>query len=158
MGGNESIEKEGRRLYRTALDAEVAPALSMFGFEIKGRGGYSLRWNDAFELATNMRESKSNKFGAQTFEVLFSIWMMESEDLRVRGIWLPIPSDWTFESLEAMDGVGHRLLEGVLYSAVPLATEKWGPPSNTELSAIATEPDLEVARSMGAWHIPGGDS
>jgi hypothetical protein len=158
MGGNESIEKEGRRVYRTALDTEVAPALSMLGFEIKGRGGYLLQWNDSFEFATNVRESKSNKFGAQTFEVLFSIWMMESEDRHVRGIWLPIPNNWTYDSLEAMDGIGHRVLEGSLYSAVRLAVDKWGPPSNSELAAMVAETDLEVAGSIGAWHISGGDS
>ena len=158
MSGNESIEKEGRQLYRTALDTEVAPALSLLGFEFKGKGGYSLQWNDAFDFATNMRESKSNKFGAQKFGVLFSIWMMESEDRHVRGIWLPIPRNWTFDSLGAMDGLGDRLLDGVLHSAVPLAVEKWGPPSSSELAAMATMSDLEVARSMGAWHIPGGDS
>jgi hypothetical protein len=80
---------------------------------------------------------------------------MQSEDRHVRGIWLPIPRDWTFDSLEEMDGVGQRLLEGVLKSAVPLAEEKWGAPSNSELAAIAARTDLEVARSMGAWHIPG---
>jgi hypothetical protein len=155
VGSNESFEKEARRLYRTALETEVAPALSMLGFEIKGKGGYSLQWNDAFEFVTNMSESKSNKFGAQRFEVLFSIWLMQSEDRHVRGIWLPIPRDWRFDSLEEMDGVGQRLLEGVLNSAVPLAEEKWGAPTNSELAAMAARTDLEAARSMGAWHIPG---
>ena len=127
----------------------------MLGFEIRGKGGYSLQWNDTFDFATNMRESKSKKFGAQRFEVLFSIWLMQSEDRHVCGIWLPIPRDWTFDSLEEMGGVGQRLLEGVLNSAVPLAEEKWVAPSNSELAVMAARTDLGVARSMGAWHIPG---
>jgi len=88
----ESNEMNFRRFFRCALDTEVEPALSALGFEIEGKGGYSLRRNDGFDFATNIRESKGNRFGAEKFDVLFSIWMIESgEDRRVRGIWLPIP-------------------------------------------------------------------
>jgi hypothetical protein len=158
VDGEESNEKKLRRLYRTALGAEVEPALTAIGFEAKGRGGYRLNWNKDFDLATNIGESKSNKFGAESFDVVFSIWMIENEDQRVRGIWLPIPHQWKFDSSDAMDGLGDRLLEGILRSAVPLAVEKWGPPSRPEIADVATKTALEVARSNGGWHIPGGES
>jgi hypothetical protein len=159
VSGEEGIEKKCRRIYRATLDAEVAPALSALGFEVKGRGGYSLLWNEGFDFSTNVRELKWNKFGAKKFDVDLSIWMIETtEDRWVRGIWLPIPHQWIFDSPEAMDGLGDRLLMGILHSAVPLAVEKWGPPSNAQIGAIAVESDLEAARSTGGWHIPGGES
>jgi hypothetical protein len=93
-----------------------------------GRGGHRVQWNKDFDLATNIGESKWNKFGAETSSVMFSIWMIEREDQWVRGIWLPIPHQWKFESSEAMATVGGRLLEGILHSAIPLAADEWGDP------------------------------
>jgi hypothetical protein len=153
VGTRGSKEKEFRRGFLAALD-EVADAFSGFGFEIKGPGGYSLRWNDTFELATNIRESKRNRFGADEFEVLFSIWMMEDPDRFVRGIWLPIPREWTFNSPEQISGVAGRLLDGVLRSAVPLAGEEWGLPSREEVASVASKTPLDAARELGGWHIP----
>jgi hypothetical protein len=72
---------------RVALDTELAPALTDVGFEIQGKGGYSIQWNSGLDLARNIRESKWNKFGAERFVVLFSIWMIETESRRVRWIW-----------------------------------------------------------------------
>jgi len=154
MSAAESQEKEFRRLFRAALSAEVTPVLSGIGFENEGIGGYSLRRNEAFTLATNIRESKRNKFGAAQFEVLFSIWMMEEPERWVRGIWLPTPHEWMFGSPEEMESVGARLLEGVLNSAVPLAAEKWGPPVSTEVASVAADTAPEAARQKGDWHIP----
>jgi len=154
----QSHEKEFRRLFRTALDSEVTPALSRIGFETKGIGGYSLQWNDHVELATNIRESKWNKFGAEQFEVLFSIWMMEAPKRWVRGIWLPVPRRWTFGSPEEIETVGSRLLDGVLLSALSLAADRWGAPTSAEVAAVAAETPLEVARDSGDWHIPGEEA
>lgn len=114
MGGDESNEKKFRRLFRAALDSEVEPGLSAFGFEIKGAGGCSLQWNDASEFARNIRESKWNTFGADEFEVLFSVWMIEDQERWVRGIWLPIPHQWRFDTVGALDGLGERLLDCIL--------------------------------------------
>lgn len=153
MAATRSKETEFRKGFLSALD-EVADALSDLGFEVKGPGGYSLRWNSTFELATNIRESKWNRFGAEQFEVPFSIWMMEDPDRFVRGIWLPIPHEWTFDSPEEMGGIATRLLDGIIRSALPLAVEKWGPPSREEVASVALEASLDAARELGGWHIP----
>jgi hypothetical protein len=157
VGAAKSKEGQFRQLFLSALDTETAPALSALGFEIKGPGGYSLQWNEAFELATNIRESKNNRFGAEQFEVLISIWMMEAPDRHVRGIWLPIPNGWKFDDPETMGAVGNRLLAGVLRSAIPLAVERWGLPSKVEIAEVASETPANVAREIGSWHIPGGE-
>lgn len=86
MSGTESNEKQLRQFFRTALDTEVTPGLSRIGLETKGIGGYTSQWNDVFELATNIQESKWNKFGAERFEVLFSMWIVDAPERWVRGI------------------------------------------------------------------------
>ncbi len=155
VSASESFEKEFRRGFRTILREEVGPKLSAVGFEIEGLGGYSVQWNESFTFATNIRESKSNKFGDQEFRVLFSIWMMEQPDRRVRGIWLPTPNELSFGSLAELEAVGPTLLDGVLRSAVPLAVEKWGVPTQTRVSSVAAESSIADALLRGAWVIPG---
>ena len=157
MAAAKSHEKEFRRLFRAALSDEVTPALGEIGFECED-GGCSLRWNDAFTLAPNIGESKWNKFGAEQFQVLFSIWMIEEPDRWVRGIWLPIPQQWRFDTRDEMETVGGRLLKGILHSAVPLAEERWGVPQSAEAASVAAQTTLAVARQTGEWHIPGGES
>lgn len=152
-----SHEKEFRRLFRAALSSEVTPVLSGIGFKYED-GGYWLSWNESFTLATNIRESKWNKFGAEQFEVVFSIWMIEEPDRWVRGIWLPIPHQWKFDSPDEMGTLGARLLVGILRSAIPLAVERWGAPRGAETASVALETTLEVARQTGEWHIPGDES
>jgi hypothetical protein len=64
--GDGSNEKRFRQLYRTALETEVTPALTALGFDAMGeggRGGHRVQWNKDFDLATNIGESKWNKFG-----------------------------------------------------------------------------------------------
>lgn len=46
------------------------------GFELAGKAGFPLRWNDAFDLVPSIRESKWNRFGSERFEVLFTIWVV----------------------------------------------------------------------------------
>jgi len=145
-------------VFRTALETEVAPALSALGFDVTEPGGCTIPWNDAYLLATNIRESKYNQFGAEQFDVLFSIWMIEEPpDRRVRGIWLPIPQQWSYDDPEAMTGIGGRLLDGIVRSAIPLATEKYGPPSDDQIAELAARTELSFAREIGEWHVPGGD-
>jgi hypothetical protein len=155
VSASESFEKQFRRGFRAALRTEVAPRLSEIGFEIEGLGGYSLRWNESFTFSTNIRESKRNKFGAQEFTVLFSIWMMEQSDRRVRGIWLPTPNELHFASLSEIETVGPRLLDGVLHSAVPLAVENWGDAAEPKVASLVAETPTRDALQKGAWTIPG---
>lgn len=114
----------------------MAPALSALGFETQGAGGYSLRWNGHFDFTTNVRPHKWHTFQGK-FDAQFSIWMMEAEDESVRGIWLPVSDEWRYESPESMDDLGDRLREGILGSAVPLAVEQWGHPSDREIAALS---------------------
>ena len=161
MGGDESNEKKFRPLFRAALNAEVEPALSALGFEIEGRGGYSLRWNSDFDFATNVREGKWNKFGAERFDVLFSIWMIETESRRVRLIWKPTPDlggGWRYDSPDAMEGLGQRILDAVLCSAVPLASNVFGPPAHKRLAQIARQTAPEAARVIGDGYPMNWDS
>ncbi len=161
MEGDESNEKKFRRLFRAALDAEVAPAFSALGFEIQGRGGYSLHWNDDLDFATNIREGKWNKFGAEKFDVLFSIWMIETESHRVRWIWKPRPDlggGWRYESPDAIEGLGQRVIDAVLCSAVPLAFNDFGPPVHERLAQLATQTGPAVAREIGDGYPMNWDS
>ncbi len=153
MDSEESNEKKFRRLFRAALNVEVEPALSALGFEIKGRGGYLLRWNNDLDFATNIRESKWNKFGTEKFDVLFSIWMVETDSRRVQWIWKPRhepdSGGWRYHSPDAMEGLGQRIIDAVLCSAVPLAFDVFGPPAHERLAQIARQTAPEVARTIG---------
>jgi hypothetical protein len=162
VGADESNEKKFRRLFRAALNAEVEPALSALGFEIQGRGGYSLQWNSDLDFATNIRESKWNKFGAERFDVLFSIWMIETDSRRIRWIWMPTPDPdgggWRYDSPDAMEGLGQRMIDSVLCSAVPLAFNVFGPPAHERLAQIARETAPEAARAIGDGYPMDWDS
>jgi hypothetical protein len=152
-----SPETEFRRIFRAALSDEVTPALSAIGFECED-GGCSLRWNDAVTLAPNIGESKWNKFGAEQFQVLFSIWVIEEPDRWVRAIWLPIPQEWKVGTRDEMGKVGGRLLRGILHSAIPLAAKRWGVPQSAEAASMASQTTLAVARQAGKWHVPADES
>ena len=158
VDSGESNEKKSRRLYRAALDTEVVPALSALGFEIEGRGGYLLRWNNDLGFATNIRESKWNKFGAEKFDILFSIWMIETDGRRVRWIWKPADEPWRYESPDAMEGLGQRMIDAVLCSAVPLAFAEFGPPAQERLAELARQTAPEAARAIGDGYPMNWDS
>lgn len=160
MGADESNEKRFRRLFRDALDSQVEPALSALGFAIEGPGGYSLRWSTALDFATNIREGKWNKVGAAKFDVLFSIWMIETESRRVRWIWKPqseLGGGWRYDSPDAMNGLGQRIIDAILGSALPLGLKDLGPPSDERLAELASRTDPDVARATGDGYMMNWD-
>jgi hypothetical protein len=113
------------------------PALSDLGFEIH------------------------NKFGAEKFDVLFSILMIETDSRRVRWIWKPRPEpggDWRYESPDVIEGLGQRMIDAVLCSAVPLAFNHFGPPARERLAQIARQTAPEVAREIGDGYPMNWDS
>jgi hypothetical protein len=71
----------------------------------------------AFDFATNMRESKSNKFGAQRFEVLFSIWLIPDPpiSLGVKGHFTDVQLSRLYGSTDrGRDFSGHALNQSFL--------------------------------------------
>ena len=106
------------------------------------KGEYVTPWNDELTLAVSTRESKWNKFGASRFDVIPTVYMIEKVSRRVRWIWKPIHEQdgaWRFESDEAIEGLGLRMTDAVLRSAVPLALDGFGPPLNESLAGWAEQ-------------------
>ena len=158
MGGDESNEKRFRRVYREALSTELGPALLAFGFAGE-KGGFAISWNDELDFAVIVRESKWNKFGSTKFEVLVSVWMMETESRRVRWIWKPDPNGgWTFETDESIDGLGQHMIDAVFRSAMPLALDAFGPPTDERVAELAGQTSLGDARALGDGSLMSWDS
>lgn len=102
-----------------------------------------------------------DKFGAEKFDVLFTIWMIETESRRVRWTWKPTAEPggaWRYESPDAMQSLGQRLIDAVLCSAVPLALDAFGPPAHEGLAELARQTTPEVARNAGDGYLMNWDS
>ena len=156
----ESNERRFRRVYRTALATKLGPTLLDLGFE-GGKGEYVTSWNEDFDLRVMIRESKWNRFGSSTFDVLLSSSMTEKGSRRVRWIWKPTPErggDWRFESDDAVEGLGQKMIDAVLRSAVPLALDDFGPPSNQQLAELARRTGPDDARAIGDRYVMDWDS
>lgn len=87
--------------------------------------------------------------------------MIETDSRRVRWIWKPRPEpggDWRYESPDVIEGLGQRMIDAVLCSAVPLAFNHFGPPARERLAQIARQTAPEVAREIGDGYPMNWDS
>jgi hypothetical protein len=79
----------------------------------------------------------------------------------VRWIWKPRPESgggWGYESPDAMNGLGQRIIDAILGSALPLALNDLGPPSDERLAELARQMAPNVARAIGDGYLMHWDS